>query len=74
LAPRIAGSIKAWFNFIVNSRLAIARLVTISTDNRTKTYEYRKGVGAYWPFLSDEGRIVQKISTLLNTPILFTIQ
>jgi len=36
------------------------RLVTISTDNITFTNEYRSGVGAHWPFLSDAGRIVQK--------------
>jgi peroxiredoxin len=36
------------------------RLVTISTDNLTETNEYRAGVGAHWPFLSDAGRIVQK--------------
>jgi peroxiredoxin len=36
------------------------RLVTISTDNLTETNEYRNGVDAHWPFLSDAGRIVQK--------------
>ena len=36
------------------------RLVTISTDNITLANEYRSGVGAHWPFLSDAGRIVQK--------------
>lgn len=36
------------------------RLVTISTDNITETNEYRNGVDAHWPFLSDNGRIVQK--------------
>src|SRR6266550_4215076 len=36
------------------------RLVTISTDNITETNEYRTGVGAHWPFLSDVRRIVQK--------------
>jgi peroxiredoxin len=36
------------------------RLVTISTDNITETNEYRSGVGAHWPFLSDVGRVVQK--------------
>ena len=36
------------------------RLVTVSTDNITQTNEYRTGVGAHWPFLSDAGRIVQK--------------
>jgi peroxiredoxin len=36
------------------------RLVTISTDNITETNEYRAGVGAHWPFLSDPRRTVQK--------------
>lgn len=36
------------------------RLVTISTDNIFVTNEYRSGVGAHWPFLSDAGRVVQK--------------
>lgn len=36
------------------------RLVTISTDNITETNEFRTGVGAHWPFLSDAGRKVQK--------------
>jgi peroxiredoxin len=36
------------------------RMVTISTDNLMETYEFRSGVGAHWPFLSDAGRKVQK--------------
>src|SRR5580700_2675860 len=36
------------------------RLVTISTDNLIETNEFRSGVGAHWPFLSDPGRKVQK--------------
>jgi peroxiredoxin len=36
------------------------RLVTLSTDNITETNEFRSGVGAHWPFLSDQGRKVQK--------------
>ena len=36
------------------------RLVTISTDNITETNEYRSGVGAHWPFLSDARRVIQK--------------
>jgi peroxiredoxin len=36
------------------------RLVTITTDDLAATNEYRTGVGAHWPFLSDAGRIVQK--------------
>src|SRR5713226_468324 len=33
---------------------------TISTANMLLTNEYRDGVGAHWPFLSDPGRKVQK--------------
>ena len=36
------------------------RMVTITTDNITQTSEYRSGVDAHWPFLSDAGRVVQK--------------
>jgi peroxiredoxin len=36
------------------------RLVTISTDNITETNEFRAGVGAHWPFLSDTRRVIQK--------------
>jgi hypothetical protein len=34
--------------------------VTISTDNLYETNEFRDGLGAQWPFLSDPGRVVQK--------------
>ena len=40
--------------------IGYCRLVTISTDNITQTNEFRSGVDAHWPFLSDAGRIVQK--------------
>jgi peroxiredoxin len=36
------------------------RMVTISTDNLLEINEYRTGVDAHWPFLSDAGRTVQK--------------
>ncbi len=36
------------------------RLVTISTDTITETSEFRTGVGAHWPFLSDARRVIQK--------------
>ena len=36
------------------------RLVTISTDNITETNEFRTGVGAHWPFLSNPRRVVQE--------------
>ena len=36
------------------------RLVTISTGSLIETNEFRTGVGAHWPFLSDTKRIVQQ--------------
>ena len=36
------------------------RLVTISVANITETNEFRTGVGAHWPFLSDPARKIQK--------------
>jgi peroxiredoxin len=36
------------------------KLVTISPDNLLDTNEFRSGMGAHWPFLSDPGRKVQK--------------
>jgi hypothetical protein len=32
----------------------------VSTDSIVETNEYRSGVGAHWPFLSDVRRLVQK--------------
>jgi peroxiredoxin len=40
--------------------VAYCRLVTITTDNITDTNEFRTGVDAHWPFLSDPRRIVQE--------------
>src|SRR4051794_20704609 len=36
------------------------RLVTITTDSIIETREFRSGVGAHWPFLSDSRRVIQK--------------
>ena len=40
--------------------IGYCRLVTISTDNLTETNEYRSGIGAHWPFLSDQKRTIQR--------------
>jgi peroxiredoxin len=40
--------------------VSYCRLVTITTDNLIQTNEFRSGVDAHWPFLSDPRRIVQK--------------
>lgn len=34
--------------------------MTISTDNIARTNEFRSGIDAHWPFLSDAGRMIQK--------------
>lgn len=41
-------------------QVGYCRLVTVSTDNLLETNEFRSGVGAHWPFLSDPGRKLQK--------------
>ena len=40
--------------------VAYTRIVTISTDGPLETNEFRDGVGAPWPFLSDPERVVQR--------------
>jgi peroxiredoxin len=42
------------------AEVGYCRLVTISTDTIIETNEFRSGVGAHWPFLSDARRIIQK--------------
>ena len=41
-------------------RVAYTTVVTISTEPLLETNEFRDGLGAGWPFLSDPGRIVQR--------------
>lgn len=36
------------------------RLITISTDSVLSSKEWRQRLGAHWPFLSDEKRLVQQ--------------
>ena len=36
------------------------KLVTITTDSLVESNEFRSGVGAHWPFLSDPERIIQQ--------------
>jgi peroxiredoxin len=40
--------------------VAYTRVVTISCDDLAGTNEFRDGVGAQWPFLSDPERVVQR--------------
>src|SRR5262250_3250289 len=37
-----------------------SKLVTIATDRQMELNEFRNGVGAHWPFLSDPERTIQK--------------
>src|SRR5689334_22850446 len=43
-------------DFYPEVKVGSARLVTISTDNLLQTNEFRDGLEAQWPFLSDPGR------------------
>jgi hypothetical protein len=36
------------------------RLVTITTSTPQETFNYRSGIGAEWPFLSDPERVLQR--------------
>jgi peroxiredoxin len=46
--------------FYPEAKVGYAQIVTISTDDLLATNEFRDGVAAYWPFLSDPDRIVQR--------------
>lgn len=50
------------------------RMVTITTDTISQTSEYRTGVGAHWPFLSDRGVSFRRISISPNIQIRSTIR
>ena len=47
-------------DFYPELKVGYTRIVTISTDKLLETAEFRDGVGAQWPFLSDPGRKIQK--------------
>ena len=40
--------------------VAYTSIATITTDPHHTTQEFRSSVGAFWPFLSDPGRVVQQ--------------
>src|SRR3954454_2144447 len=46
--------------FYPQINVAYTQVATISTDDRHTTQEFRRSVGAQWPFLSDPERTVQK--------------
>ena len=47
---------------VLQPKIAVAytKIVTISTDDHYRSLEFRASVGAFWPFLSDPGRVVQQ--------------
>ena len=47
---------------LLQSKAAVAytQIVTISTDEHHELQEFRASVGAYWTFLSDPRRVIQK--------------
>ncbi|MFQ5640424.1 MAG: redoxin domain-containing protein [bacterium] len=47
-------------DFYPELNVAYTKLVTVTTSNWQETVEFRDGLGAQWPFLSDPERIVQK--------------
>ena len=47
-------------DFYPELKVGYTTIVTISTDNLLKTNEFRDGLGAQWPFLSDPERLVQR--------------
>ena len=59
-APRTADRAEGLVELHREMEVGYCRLVIISTDNITETNEYRSGIGAHWPFLSDTRRMVQK--------------
>lgn len=48
--------VESWPDF----KVAYTKIVVISTDNQLETNEFRDGLGAEFPFLSDPDRIIQK--------------
>src|ERR671919_2684648 len=58
--PKDRRQLRNYVDFYPELKVGYTRIVTISTDNLLETNEFRDGVGAPWPFLSDPGRKVQK--------------
>ena len=58
--PKDGGQAEGLLQLHREREVGYCRLVTISTDSIAQTNEYRSGVGAHWPFLSDASRRVQK--------------
>lgn len=58
--PKDRRQLRHLVEFYPELKVGYARIVTISTDNLLQTNEFRDGLGAQWPFLSDLGRKVQQ--------------
>jgi peroxiredoxin len=58
--PKDRRQLRHLVDFYPELKVGYTRIVTISTDNLLETNEFRDGLGAQWPFLSDPGRIVQR--------------
>ncbi len=58
--PKDRRQLRNYVEFYPELKVGYTKLVTISTDNLLETNEFRDGLGAQWPFLSDPGRKVQK--------------
>ena len=53
--PKDRRQLRQLVDFYPELKVGYARLVTISTDNLLQTNEFRDGLAAQWPFLSDPG-------------------
>jgi peroxiredoxin len=58
--PKDRWQMRRLADFYPELTVGYTRIVTISTDNIMETREFRDGVGAQWPFLSDPRRTVQR--------------
>ena len=58
--PKDRRQLQHLVEFYPELKVGYTRIVTISTDALLQTNEFRDGLGAQWPFLSDPGRKVQK--------------
>ncbi len=58
--PKDRRQLRHLVDFYPELKVGYTRIVTVSTDNLMQTNEFRDGLGAQWPFLSDPGRVVQK--------------
>jgi hypothetical protein len=58
--PKERQFLKQMVNFSKLCAVGYVRRVTISTDTLLQLNELRLGIGADWPFLYDEKRIIQK--------------